>query len=241
MPTTRWNVDLPTANELPALPRGLVLHWTGGAMRANSVDLGAYHFVVEHDATVRAGRWSVAANMRQVGGDEYAMHTGGFNSFRIGLSAAGMKDYVSRTDPGAALITEEQVRRMVEVAAYFISLAGHDPLDPRRLCTHREVWTLHSIKGKQNHLKKDIEFLPFRPDLKKDEVGDYLREMAAEVLATSPFHEPIVVEPGPVLPPVIPTPVIEIAEPVIVPPAPEPVLPTEDTPWWRRLLARIRR
>ncbi|HUE96926.1 MAG TPA: N-acetylmuramoyl-L-alanine amidase [Longimicrobiaceae bacterium] len=235
MPTTRWDVELPIAAELPALPRGIVLHWTGGGRTANSADLGAYHFVVEHDATVRRGRWPVGANMRQVGGDDYAIHTGGFNSFRVGISAAGMKDYVSREQPGHCPLTEVQVRRMAEVAAYFLALAALDPLDPRRLCTHREVWTLHSIKGKQNHLKRDIEFLPFRPDLGRDEVGDFLRGLAAA--ATPPTVHPIDSDLRPAIPVIVPD-VVEVRVPT---PSPSPVLAAGETSWWGRLLERIRR
>lgn len=182
MPTRLWDSDLPLADELPDRPRGVVLHWTGGGPTANSVDLGAYHFVVEHDGRVRAGSWPVAANMCRVGGSNYAMHTGGFNSYRIGISGAGMMDYKSPEDPGPYPLTEVQVGRMTELAAYFLDLAEADPRDPVRLCTHREVWTLHAIKGTRNHLKKDIEFLPFRPELSPAEVGDHLRDLTWRAL-----------------------------------------------------------
>jgi hypothetical protein len=182
MPMTRWGVSMPLANELPALPRGVVLHWTGGGPRANSVDLGAYHYVVELDGKVKAGKWSVASNMRLCSGGTYAMHTGGFNSYRVGISSAGMLNYVSPTRMGQHPLTEVQVRRMMEVAAHFIKLARLDPLNPAHLCTHQEVWTIHGVRGTQNHHKKDIEVLPFRPDLKPEEVGDYLRSLAAEAL-----------------------------------------------------------
>ena len=183
MPISRWNVDLPTAAELPSLPKGIVLHWTGGGPRANPVDLAAYHYVIEVDGTVVAGKWPVRANMRKLVDDKYAKHTGGFNSFRVGISCAGMKDYRSRSSAGTFPLTEVQVERMLEVAGYFIGVAGLNPLDPARLCTHQEVWTLHRVKGTQNHTKTDIEFLPFRPDLKPREVGDYLRKRVAEIVA----------------------------------------------------------
>lgn len=190
MPTRRWDVELPAAPELPALPRGVVLHWSGGGPTANDADLAAYHFIVEHDGRVRVGRWGVHANMRKVGGEEYAQHTGGFNSYRVGIAAAGMKDYISPPEPGSCPINEIQIRRMAELAGYFLSFNQLDPLDPVRLCTHREVWTLHSIKGQRNHLKRDIEFLPFRPDLRPHEVGDYLRRLTAETMAPQPRSDP---------------------------------------------------
>jgi hypothetical protein len=182
MPVNRWSVQLPTRPELPALPRGVVLHWTGGGSKANSVDLGAYHYVVEGDGKVKAGKWGVAANMRSLTGTGYAMHTGGFNSFRVGLSAAGMLNYVSPSKPGTHPLTEVQIKRLAEVAAYFLGLANLDPLNPAHLCTHQEVWTIHGVKGSQNHHKKDIEFLPFKPDLSPRQVGDYLRALAANAL-----------------------------------------------------------
>jgi hypothetical protein len=121
--------------------------------------------------------------MRKLVDDKYAKHTGGFNSFRVGISGAGMKDYRSRSSAGTFPLTEIQVERMLEVAGYFVGLAGLNPLDPARLCTHQEVWTLHRVKGTQNHTKTDIEFLPFRPDLKPREVGDHLRRRVASIIA----------------------------------------------------------
>lgn len=182
MPARRFDAELPLLEELPSRPLGVVLHWTGGGPKANSVDLGAYHFVVEQDGRVRAGTWPVAANMCQVGGDTYAKHTGGFNSFRVGISGAGMLDYASPENPGPWPLTEVQVDRMIELAAYFIGLTGADPRDPVRLCTHREVWTLHAIRGTRNHLKRDIEHLPFRPELGPEQVGDWLRNRAYEAI-----------------------------------------------------------
>lgn len=224
----RFGVQLPELADLPAAPRGIVLHWTGGSHRANSVDLGAYHLVVEGDGRVRLGRWSVAANMRQVSGSAYAMHTGGFNSYRVGLSAAGMMGYEGPGRVGPYPLTEVQVERMAEIAGLLCALWGLNPLDPAHLCTHREVWTLHGVEGTQNHQKRDIEHLPFRPELEPDQVGDYLRGLAVvtdplepfQILRTVEWPEPEVVDPRGI-----------IRAPQILQPRPS---------WWRRLLSRIR-
>lgn len=193
MPISLWNVELPTLNDLPAPPKGVVVHWTGGGNRANAVDLAAYHYVVEGDGTVVRGKWSVAANMRRLSvGDSYAAHTGGWNSFHVGISAAGMKGYLSRSSPGTFPLKEAQVQRMMEVAAYFIDLAGLDPMNPLHLCSHQEVWTIHRIKGTRNHQKTDIEYLPFMPELKPAEVGDHLRKLAAKAIrAMRAAEEPL--------------------------------------------------
>lgn len=230
-----WGVELPERHELPALPRGVVLHWTGGGSRANSVDLDAYHYVVEFDGTVRHGRWSVAANMRQVSGSAYAAHVGGWNSYRVGLSAAGMKGYSGLHNTGPHPLTATQVHRLLEVAEYFLELGGLDPLDPAHLCSHREVWTLHGIKGKQNHQKRDIEFLPFLPQLKPADVGYYLRDRAEDVRHPLPPISDSTIEQrladASPLPPAL-----------VLPPLPATSHPPHldlEAPWWRRLVRRL--
>lgn len=181
-----FGVRLPDGDDLPAMPQGVVLHWTGGGSKANAVDLGAYHYVVEADGTVRAGV-PVAWNMRRLSpADEYAAHAGGWNSYRVGIAAAGMRGYRSRSSPGSAPLTEPQVRRMCELAGYFLALDNLEPLDPRHLCTHREVWTIHGVKGSHNDTKLDIEYLPFRPDLKPESVGPYLRTLTAMSMRPTP-------------------------------------------------------
>lgn len=174
----RFGVKLPEKADLPARPKGIVYHWTGGGPTANSVDLAAYHIVVEHDGTVKLGKHLVASNMRAVSEKvPYAAHTGGFNSYRIGIACAGMKDYINPKHTGKHHLTVEQVHRMCALGAYFCDEFGLDPMDPANVCTHLEVWTIHGVKGKQNHYKTDIEWLAFQPDLKKSEVGYYLRKL----------------------------------------------------------------
>lgn len=237
MPVDQWGLKLPTLSELPTKPYGVVLHWTGGGSRANSTDLAAYHYVVEQDGTARAGIWPVSANMRRLVATDkrYAMHAGGYNSFRIGISAAGMKGYLSRKEPGLYPITEVQIERIAEMAAYFLKLARLDPTDPGALCTHREIWTIHRIRGQHNHEKTDIEFLPFRPELGSDEVGDYLRSRAASYMSrdSEPVAPPpLRADPEPKLSiPLTQTPLT--SEPFTVPP------PDQTPSLWSRFRSRI--
>jgi hypothetical protein len=179
---TRWGVELPEAHELPALPRGVVLHWTGGGPRANEVDLRAYHYVVEADGRVAQGTNPVERNMRKITSGPYAQHTGGWNSYRVGLAAAGMAGYRSRSTPGSAPLTAIQVTRLLELACYFLRMAKLSPLSAEALCTHLEVWTLHGVKGQTNDTKLDIEFLSFKPELRRDQVGPFLRRTAMEIM-----------------------------------------------------------
>ena len=176
---TKWGVSLPTRSELPAAPHGVVLHWTGAKGVPNRIDREAYHLLVQPDATVVQGHYPVRANMRRLRDNAYAHHTGGFNSYRVGIAACGMLGYRSCSQPGPEPLTEPQVRRMCEVAAYFVQLAALDALRPQHVCTHYEVWTLLGIRGQVNHQKLDITCLPYLPQLGKDEVGPYLRGLVA--------------------------------------------------------------
>lgn len=194
----RFGVQLPEVGDLPAPPRGVVWHWTGGAGRANAVDLAAYHYVVEVDGTVRAGKHPVASNMRRVGGSNYAAHVGGWNSYRAGLAAAGMRGYQSRAKPGTAPLSFLQIRRLLELTAHFTRTFALDPLNPREHCTHLEVWTLNGVRGAQNDRKLDIEHLPFRPELPRHEVGFWLRSELASIVR-APSGEPA--RPTPTPPP----------------------------------------
>lgn len=239
MTVWKWGVELPEATDLPGLPKGIVLHWTGGGPKANRIDLGAYHYVVETDGTVREGLHPVAANMRQLSsGDEYAQHTGGFNSFRVGLSAAGMRGYTSRHRTGEVPLTSLQIDRLCELAAYFCTFAGLDPMNPAHLCTHQEVWTIHGVKGTRNDQKTDIEFLPFLRHLEEDEVGPFLRE---QVAATIELDVALDARP----------PKVEVArhgvdpphlEPVTTPERPQLAAASEAQPsLWRRVTRAARR
>jgi N-acetyl-anhydromuramyl-L-alanine amidase AmpD len=168
-------VKLPTLPELPAAPAGIVVHWTGGTYRANSVDLGAYHLLVEEDERIRSGTWPIAANM-VIRGENYAKHCGGWNTRRIGVAYCAERD-------AQHPITERQWRAGIRLLAELCDEYRIDPAQPRQLCTHMEVWTLHQIRGSTNHTKRDIDRLRFRPELKAADVGPFLRSSVAELLA----------------------------------------------------------
>lgn len=167
---------IPRLSDLPAAPRSIVWHWTGGVYTPNRVDLEHYHLLVAGDETLHPGRHPIAANMRRLGrGDEYAAHTGGMNSFRVGLAFCGERD--SRHP-----LKEGQVRAGIRSTALLCYLWQLDPRDPGHLFTHMEAWTIHRVRGTRNHQKIDINRLDFRPDLKADEVGPWMREETARLV-----------------------------------------------------------
>jgi hypothetical protein len=182
----QWSTMLPALTQLPNPPRRIICHWTGGGPRANDIDRQSYHFIVEHDGRVVPGVHGIAANMRQIGRNAaYAAHTGGFNSFSIGLAFAGMAKWV----PGgktAFPLTKVQI----ETGIGFVALACRryhlDPSNPLHLFTHTEAWTLHKVKGTVNDQKTDITHLPFLPALGPTQVGPYLRQLAVTALRALP-------------------------------------------------------
>jgi hypothetical protein len=171
-----WRSLVPTLASLPAAPKRIVLHWTGGGSSANATDKAHYHFIVNQDGTIVKGVWPVGSNMRRVNGTSYAQHTGGFNSFSIGVSFAGMNS-------PATVLTERQVMTGLAFVALLCVTYKLDPTNTAQLFTHMEAWTLHKVKGTQNDTKSDIDRLKFRPELGKADVGPWLRKQTSALAA----------------------------------------------------------
>src|SRR5690606_16912064 len=88
---TEWKDLIPELDALPARPKRIILHWTGGTYEPNSLELEHYHFLVDGEGVVHPGTHSVADNMRKLQkGDDYAAHTRGYNSFSVGIAFCGM-------------------------------------------------------------------------------------------------------------------------------------------------------
>lgn len=175
---------IPTLAQLPARPKRIILHWTGGWPTANAIDRKHYHRITERSGRVVAGVHPIAANMRRVSGSSgYAAHTGGFNSFSVGSAVAGMWNASPPGKWGPYPITADQVDAWLADTAAMCRAWELDPSDPAELFTHAEAWRIHGVKGAQNHLKVDLLYLPFRTNLKPDQVGPWLRAETARHLA----------------------------------------------------------
>ena len=181
-------IEIPELGELSIRPRGIVAHWTGGGPRANSTDRKAYHAIAEHDGDIVAGI-PFERNFRSPLPSGYAAHTGGFNTGRAGFAWAGMAGYTGRRGSETSAITEIAFEAGCEFLAVLCRAWALLPMNPDDLCTHLEVWTVHQVRGKRNHEKTDIEYLPFRPDLGRDEVGPYLRSRVETYRVQTPAIE----------------------------------------------------
>jgi N-acetyl-anhydromuramyl-L-alanine amidase AmpD len=181
-----WDKVIPSLKTLPNPPRRIILHWNGGANRANDLDRNHYHYIVEHDGRLVTGIHNVAANMRQLrAADKYAAHTGGMNSFSIGLSFAGMLNWV----PGGTTrfpLTKVQIETGMQFVALLCKRYHLSPSNSAHVFTHTEAWTIHGVKGTVNHQKTDVSHLPHLPALKPQEVGPYLRTLAQSAFSALP-------------------------------------------------------
>jgi hypothetical protein len=195
--------QLPVPGELPAKPRRIILHWTAGLHRANSGELQRYHLCLEHlehlEPSITSGFRTVwrqgvplERNMRSLSGVRpahlsprgYAAHTGGFNSYSIGVAYCGMAeavDYRPRrpVDPGTEPITAHQVEGMVEGLVELCRMYQLEPI-PEQLFDH---WEAHHLHGREQRGGVwDCQWVPGE-ELRRGEVGDWMRERVQRRLA----------------------------------------------------------
>lgn len=152
----------------------IVLHWTGGTYKPNSVDLEHYHFLIDNKGEVYKGRFSINNNFvckeDENGKPLYAAHCGGGNTGAIGIAFCGMLGYKNFQDIGKYPLKKEQIEKGCKFIAEF---CYKNFLDTSIIVTHREFGITNpntSSKG-----KIDISYLPPYPFLKPDEIGNFLR------------------------------------------------------------------
>lgn len=159
--------------------RRIVIHWTAGPYLPNETDKLHYHYMVDGTAKVHQGKFKPEANIPPKGGlrgGSYAAHTGGGNSYSIGVAICGMAGYSSQSTLGPYPLKKKQCEHVWSLCAELCKKYNID-VTPETVLTHYEF-------GKQNpntssRGKIDISFLPFLPDLKDYEVGDYIRQKVA--------------------------------------------------------------
>lgn len=133
---------IPSLPELPAPPKRIIVHWTGGGYTPNRVDLSAYHFVVDGHGRVHAGV-PVAANMRGIPGNtttsEYGAHCARMNSFSVGVSYAAMAGARKGGTYGPSPLTEAQFLAGLE---FVRAAAGHGSFHrgTRGSCSRTPKW-----------------------------------------------------------------------------------------------------
>ncbi len=149
----------------------IIIHWTAGTNFPNSLDLTHYHFVVDKNGKVTAGKFKPEDNLNCNDG-KYAAHTGGGNTGSVGIAACGMLGYNDPKHVGQFPLCEVQMEALFKKCAELCK-QYEIAITPDTVLTHYEFGLKHpetSSKG-----KIDINFLPYKPDLVAHGVGDYIR------------------------------------------------------------------
>jgi hypothetical protein len=201
--------------DLPAKPKRIILHWTGGTGKANALDRQHYHYIIEADGTIVPGV-DVAANMVQVSSDApYAAHTRGMNSYSVGVAFAGMAGAVEGGPYGKHPLNRSQVIAGCVFVGELCDAWGL-PVTPETVHTHAEAERIHGVKQAG---KWDIDVFPWATHLNKKQTGDMLRDWVAEGMRPT-FAEPIGRPVGDPMTPIPKPTLAPVRLPVIVPGAP---------------------
>lgn len=196
--------------------RRIVLHWTAGGHTATRKERLHYHYLIEHmagDTDEPEDDWARVVggvpperNLRSLAGTPaahndpergYAAHTAGFNSWSLGVSLCGMRGAVDRrpglgVEPGPSPITVQELRCLFGTVTSLLAKHALEPV-PEQLFTHYEAETLHGVDQAPRGpgtWKWDVTWIPHRPELAKDEVGDWLREQVRRWRDSKPVDLP---------------------------------------------------
>lgn len=156
--------------EIPKTLRYICIHWTAGAY--DNLELGHYHFTVDKAGKVHEGKLKPESNIPPLINGKYVEHCGGGNSYCIGLALIGMAGYKGPKAIGKYPLTAQQCEAGWAKVAELCR--KHDiPVDAEHVFTHYEFGKNHPRTSSAG--KIDIVHLPHKPELKPEEIGDYIR------------------------------------------------------------------
>lgn len=150
----------------------ICLHWSGGASSPCEIDFKSYHYLVDILGKVYNGYFKPENNII-CKPNQYAMHCGGGNTGCVGISACAMAGFNLKNKKTKYPLTKTQVEAFCKLAATLCTKYGIK-VSPDTVFTHYEFGQKHPKTTSFG--KIDFTYLPFLPNLEKDEVGDYLRK-----------------------------------------------------------------
>lgn len=160
--------------------RRIIIHWTAGQLQPNAADFQHYHFLINGDGIVINGKFPVGANEKCCNDTTnkplYAAHCGGGNTGSIGVAMCGMyvpKNCHYKNSP--ALLTKVQVERCFKLIAELCK-TYKIPITADTVMTHYEFGLKHPKTSSAG--KIDIVWLAPYPDLKANEIGNFIRNKA---------------------------------------------------------------
>jgi len=150
----------------------IIIHWTAGTNQPNGTDFLHYHYIVNGDGVVVAGKFRPEDNLNCQDG-KYAQHTGGGNTGSIGVSMCGM--YVPKNTPIEKTkypLTAKQVEATFKLCAELCK-KYNIPVTPQTVMTHYEFGKANPKTSSAG--KIDIVYLHPYKDVKRDEMGNFIR------------------------------------------------------------------
>jgi len=151
--------------------KGIVLHWSAGQNIPNADDFQHYHFMIDGEGNIHNGKFKPEDNLVCISG-HYAEHTGGGNTGRIGVALCGMLGY----NPGVSGTNYPLNQKQFESAMSFVNQLCkryNIPITPETVLNHKEFGDSHPKTT--SYTKIEICFLPFQPELKPEEIGNFIR------------------------------------------------------------------
>lgn len=150
----------------------IIIHWTAGTNTPNNVDKEHYHYLIDGDGNIHAGKYKPEDNENCSDG-RYAQHTGGGNTGSIGVSMCGMfipakSDLRQTKFP----LTRKQCEACFKLCADLGKKYGI-PITAQNIMTHYEFGKSHPQTSSAG--KIDIIYLPPYPEQTADKIGDFIR------------------------------------------------------------------
>lgn len=157
--------------------RRCAIHWTAGSGKANNTDKSCYHYLIESDGKIVNGNCIPEDNANCNDG-KYAPHLGGGNTGSIGVSLCGMHGFSynwSASKPKSVGNYPLQAIQCESAWKLIATLCKQYSIDitPETVFTHYEFGKSHPKTSSAG--KSDIVYLPYQPQLKPDQVGDFIR------------------------------------------------------------------
>ena len=139
----------------------VVIHWTAGANQPNNTDYEHYHYLVNKDGIVIAGKYTPEDNENCNDG-KYAQHCGGGNTGAIGVSMCGMYGFKDKNNVGEYPLTKKQCEATFKLVAelckkYNIAITN------KTVLTHYEFGQSHP--NTSSYGKIDIVYMPPYPEI----------------------------------------------------------------------------
>lgn len=150
----------------------IIIHWTAGTNQPCNTDYEHYHFLVNKDGVIIAGKYSPEDNENCNDG-KYAQHCGGGNTGAIGVSMCGM--YVPKNvciKETKYPLTKIQCEAMFKLIAELCK-KYNIPITNKTVLTHYEFGQANPKTSSFG--KIDIIYLPAYPDIEKNKMGDFIR------------------------------------------------------------------